>query len=529
MSSRFILSQSENDKTTVTFFKDSDTEIMKSLLDLTNNEVFYNDTATVTLDSLYEHIQSIKSRTEAGNFELIDLLELLNTEFKDKLVQLERMMADNRISFKNLKTIFSIGVKFIAKTTFDQSVGSMVVNTEEIVHQGIPYFVITGSFLMTSGSIVKAKNKQFYIPYYPGVRTVQDLEVRPITPEEEAMLKQRGAVFASLLGKPMYKYYTGNMWVQSFFGPQKFPATGRIMIDPVSYAEFNPSGDYEHGGSRNRTQTNPECIVNEDMYWNTWPFVQGFSFSTKQWGNVFVSGVTDIQFRTNAFDTLVLDQDTKDMMKSLVLNSEFSFKDIISEKSGSCIFLLHGPPGIGKTLTCEAISEMLKIPLYSVTVGELGTTPGDIESQLTRILAVANMWNAIILLDEADVFMETRTTSDVNRNAMVSIFLRLLERNQSIMFLTTNRADNIDPAFKSRISITIGYNKLDKEARKKVWTNLLGAAGLTLESPEALEHVSEFDINGRQIKNTIRMAQSLCIQSTVLTLETINKVINFVK
>ena len=87
-----------------------------------------------------------------------------------------------------------------------------------------------------------------------------------------------------------------------------------------------------------------------------------------------------------------------------------------------------------------------------MTVGELGTSPQDLEAQLTRILAVANMWKAVILLDEADVFMETRTTQDVNRNAMVSIFLRLLERNQSIMFLTTNRADNIDSAFKSRIS-----------------------------------------------------------------------------
>ncbi len=525
MSSRFIISE-DGPKKTITFFKDSDNEIMKTLLDITNNEVFYNDTATVSLDNLYEHVSSIKSRTEAGNFELIDLLELLNTEFKDSLVQLERMISDNRISFKNLSTVLSIGTKFIARSTFDQPVGALVAHTEEIISQGVPYFAVTGSFLITKGSKVKSSNKTFYIPFFSGVRNITDLEIRPITPEEEAQLKERGAVFAGLISKPMYKYYTGNMWTQSFFGPQKFPATGRIMIDPVSYAEFNPSNDYEHGSNNNsRHSVN---IIPEDMYWNTWPFIQGFSFSSKRWGNCFVSGISDIDFRTDAFQSLVLDQDTKDMMKSLVLNSEFSFKDIISEKSGSCIFLLHGPPGIGKTLTCEAISELLKLPLYSVTVGELGTTPQELEAQLTRILSVANMWNAIVLLDEADVFMETRTTSDVNRNAMVSIFLRLLERNQSIMFLTTNRADNIDPAFKSRISITIGYNKLNKEARKQVWTNLLKAAGLQLESSEALEHVSEFQINGRQIKNTIRMAQSLCIQSKTLSLDIINKVIKFV-
>jgi len=37
------------------------------------------------------------------------------------------------------------------------------------------------------------------------------------------------------------------------------------------------------------------------------------------------------------------------------------------------IFLLHGPPGVGKTLTAEATAETLKKPLYTVNVGELGT------------------------------------------------------------------------------------------------------------------------------------------------------------
>lgn len=39
------------------------------------------------------------------------------------------------------------------------------------------------------------------------------------------------------------------------------------------------------------------------------------------------------------------------------------------------IFLLHGPPGVGKTLTAEAIAELLHKPLYVVSMGELGTTP----------------------------------------------------------------------------------------------------------------------------------------------------------
>ena len=118
--------------------------------------------------------------------------------------------------------------------------------------------------------------------------------------------------------------------------------------------------------------------------------------------------------------------------------------------------------------------------------------------------------DAVILIDEADIFMEARNKSDIERNGMVSIFLRLLERHQGVMFLTTNRNEDLDPAFKSRISIIIGYEPLDWNSRYTVWTNLLKAAGISL-SEEDIKLLSNYEINGRQIKNSIRMAQSLSL------------------
>ena len=100
---------------------------------------------------------------------------------------------------------------------------------------------------------------------------------------------------------------------------------------------------------------------------------------------------------------------------------------MVSGKGGGVIFLLHGPPGVGKTLTAEATAETLNKPLYSVNVGELGTRADVLEQKLKEILEICYAWDAVLLLDEADVFMERRADKDIERNAMVGIFLRLLE------------------------------------------------------------------------------------------------------
>eukprot|EP00732_Lithocolla_globosa_P006588 Lithocolla_globosa_v1_NODE_7749_length_905_cov_1.942353.p1 type:complete len:156 gc:universal NODE_7749_length_905_cov_1.942353:682-215(-) len=143
-------------------------------------------------------------------------------------------------------------------------------------------------------------------------------------------------------------------------------------------------------------------------------------------GEFCVEQITHVQFRDNAFNQLVLDEEKKELIRCLVTNSHVAFSDIISGKGGGCIFLMHGPPGVGKTLTAEAISEMLHRPLYTVSVGELGVTTSQLETKLSSILEMAAMWNAFILIDEADIFLERRSDNGIEPNALVGIFLRLL-------------------------------------------------------------------------------------------------------
>lgn len=83
----------------------------------------------------------------------------------------------------------------------------------------------------------------------------------------------------------------------------------------------------------------------------------------------------------------------------------------------------------------------------------------------------------------------------------------LLSFFQGILFLTTNRTQNIDPAFESRVHLSVAYRELDAESRRQVWTQFLSRT-LNIEAftGEQLDQVAELQLNGRQIKNVIKTA-----------------------
>lgn len=208
---------------------------------------------------------------------------------------------------------------------------------------------------------------------------------------------------------------------------------------------------------------------------------------------------------------------------------------------------MHGPPGTGKTLTAEGISELLKCPLYMVSAGELGTDSRVLERELQRILDVCHTWGAILLLDEADVFLEKRNMHDLHRNALVSIFLRQLEYFQGILFLTTNRVETFDEAFQSRIHIALRYDNLDRHARKAIFQMFVGRARAQHEKTAAynntnkeksegaaitftdddLDSLARHDLNGRQIKNTVIRAQALAVKKgEALAMEHVRQILD---
>lgn len=225
--------------------------------------------------------------------------------------------------------------------------------------------------------------------------------------------------------------------------------------------------------------------------------------------------MSDVEWDDTIIDSLVLPADQKQFIRVLVeSHANSSFDDVVRDKGKGLVGLLAGPPGVGKTLTAEAIAEIAHRPLYTISSGELGASAETVQKGLRKILELGEAWNAVVLLDEADVFLLHRNRTDLLRNSITSIFLRELEYYRGILILTSNRHQDFDPAFGGRIHFFLEYPDLDAGARRAIWTTFLdtscpaGQLDQTLTSDE-LDKLAELSLNGRQIKHVMKITHAV--------------------
>jgi len=83
--------------------------------------------------------------------------------------------------------------------------------------------------------------------------------------------------------------------------------------------------------------------------------------------------------------------------------------------------------------------------LIESSVADVGVKAEHVEEKLTNYFELATAWNAVLLIDEADILLESRSLDQgtLDRNAMVAVFLKILEYFEGILLLTTNRRRSI--------------------------------------------------------------------------------------
>ncbi|CZS90199.1 related to TOB3 (member of AAA-ATPase family) [Rhynchosporium graminicola] len=525
--------------------------------------------------------QLVSALDEHEDGETKDHIQLLYTvleaELRDIIAAKADYIKNKVITFEHLWTIFQPGT-ILYTEEWGRHCGSRFSSGNYYEHQKYgPCYSVYTQKVDWDGDKFGYAGHQHIILAYGGTRSIASLDAFPLTfhPEEKkikAELLKRGKLFEYYHGYHYQAYKAFAIGKDMCGNNIKVTVDSRVIIDTFAYGRFNPNSlknllplkikskaivedlpsdtdseaeecqsdyDSEPEDSPPTTISNTKPIdtklpsLTDEQLIHSTSLLKGYALRTKRWLSFFVDSILPIQFNDQAFQSLVLPPSQKELIlafaSSQITNSQ-KFDDVISGKGRGIIMLLSGGPGIGKTLTAESVAENMQVPLYMMSAGDLGIKSSEVETSLTIILEMVAKWNAVLLLDECDVFLEARSPHDLERNKIVSIFLRTLEYYEGILFLTTNRVKNMDPAFQSRIHISMEYPALNQASRMQVWKNFLARGEEHEVQEEEVEMLSQVKINGRQIKNVLKTGVLLAShQGTRLRFEHLKTVLDVEK
>ncbi|KAK5080063.1 hypothetical protein LTR64_008773 [Lithohypha guttulata] len=452
-----------------------------------------------------EEYRASATRFEAHDPTSLKALDLLMCTIKDRLrassERLDPLLRQGKITYDLLWALFKANSHVVATCPGSGQVRCLQYNTgdEKKTEQGIEYFELQCQYLDFDGKVFVTVTERLPVERFRGAREITTLDTYPIhfhpTPNQILQsLIGRGRKFISLIGSH-HRTYDGIAFRRLKDGLARKSVQSKIMIDADQFRKTIP------GYARIITKKTEEGlfsdIVTTQQRVTKWemdlanlpedklvlcpPTVLGFSLNDKFWGEYTIDHVQSIEPSSALFDHLSIPISMKNTIGSLTRGHLSPLKGGKCEISRLLGFAtVHtddssGPPGVGKTLTAEALSEFHRRPLYSVSAGELSSDAGELDPQLTNIFRVTSAWNAILLIDEADVFLQRRAELTLERNRLVAVFLRKLEHFDGILILTTNLVDHFDGAI------------LDHYLDRFVCMN----------------------VNGRQIKNIVSIAHTL--------------------
>ena len=195
-----------------------------------------------------------------------------------------------------------------------------------------------------------------------------------------------------------------------------------ILEDPfIKHFAKNRIDDYKHDS---------ELSHNELVLLPNRAFA--YLFRNREFVLLSIDHLREVRPNIHGWNDLKLPNGHKSMLQALVqthfrektletmLHEDRHDIDVVQGKGRGLIILLHGAPGVGKTSTAECVAESNGKPLFPITCGDLGITAENVENSLAEKFDLAQRWDCILLLDEADVFLAARTKTDLVRNTLVS-------------------------------------------------------------------------------------------------------------
>ena len=211
------------------------------------------------------------------------------------------------------------------------------------------------------------------------------------------------------------------------------------------------------------------------------------------------------------WDDLVLPEPQRQILRNIAIH--LRHRTTVYERGGfaatcarglgiSALFV--GPSGTGKTLASEVLANELRLDLYQIDLSAVVSKYiGETEKNLRRLFDAAEEGGAILLFDEADALFgkrsEVRDSHDRYANIEVSYLLQRVESYRGLAILTTNRKEDLDPAFLRRIRFVAQFAFPNAGQRAEIWRRVFPPDTRT----EALdpEKLSRLNVAGGSIRN----------------------------
>jgi SpoVK/Ycf46/Vps4 family AAA+-type ATPase len=161
--------------------------------------------------------------------------------------------------------------------------------------------------------------------------------------------------------------------------------------------------------------------------------------------------------------------------------------DALKARGHGCL-CFHGAPGTGKTALAEHLAQQLGRPLMIRRASDLVSKfVGETEQQMAAMFREAEAERAVLLLDEADSFLQDRRGAQRTYEVTeVNEMLQGMERFAGIFVCTTNLMDSIDQAALRRFTFKIRFKPLTREQRETMFVvEALGGDATRLEGASA--------------------------------------------